>query len=268
MQIALSTVCLPELSWPEALAEAARAGFGHVELLMIPGWVHVQPDQVPAAELRRQAEARGVRLVCLHAGGLDGLDEKKLADSRAYLVSVLKYARELGVGLVNVNGGYTPEGFDPANRPAVLDRIGAAVRGLTPLLDELDLHLTLENHFHFQLQTFADYQAIDAHTRGLERIGFTVDTGHFTAAEVDMPAFIAALGQRVFHVHIKDHVGLQSLPLGHGKTDNRAVIAALRRWNYAGYLSVELEVHDRANAIRYVHEALPYMQRLVAMETR
>ena len=88
--------------------------------------------------------------------------------------------------------------------------------------------------------------------------------GHFTAAGVDMPAFVAEFGPRVFHVHVKDHVGLQSVPLGAGRTDNRAVLAALRRVGYRGHLSAELEVRDRANAVRYLREALPYMTRLLA----
>ena len=43
MNISLSSVCLPELSWQEVFRSAAESGYTAVELLMIPGWRHLQP---------------------------------------------------------------------------------------------------------------------------------------------------------------------------------------------------------------------------------
>ncbi len=268
MKIAISTVCMPELSWQDALAECSRAGYANVELLMIQGWKHVHPGEAPASEILRVAKSHEVKIVALHGGGLDGLNEQAVAQTRDYLVSVLKFAKELRVGLVNVNGGRTPDDFDPAGRAAVVERIATALRGLAPLLEKLSLRLTLENHFHYQLQTMADYELLNVQTADLKRVGFTVDTGHFTSAGVDIPMFVRTFGPRVFHVHVKDHVGTQSVALGAGQTDNRGAVAALAKQGFNGYLSTELEVHDRENALRYVRESLAFMKDLAETGAR
>ena len=78
-----------------------------------------------------------------------------------------------------------------------------------------------------------------------------------------MPAFIRRLGKRVFHVHIKDHIGTESVALGDGQTDNVGVIAALREIGYAGHLSVELELHNPAARLPAVQAALPYLRGLL-----
>jgi sugar phosphate isomerase/epimerase len=80
---------------------------------------------------------------------------------------------------------------------------------------------------------------------------------------VDIPAFVRAMGTRVFHVHLKDHIGSQSMALGAGQTDNAAVLRALKDVGFEGHLSVEMEVDDRENALRYVQESLPYLTRLM-----
>ena len=53
------------------------------------------------------------------------------------------------------------------------------------------------------------------------------------------------------------------MAFGKGDTDNLAVVTALRELNYDGDISVELEVHDRENAVRYVQEAQPYVANLL-----
>lgn len=65
------------------------------------------------------------------------------------------------------------------------------------------------------------------------------------------------------HVHINDHVGTQSVPPGQGQTDNRAVSQVLRKGSYHGWLTVELEVANRHNALQYVKDAFTYMRELL-----
>ncbi len=258
MRIALSSVCLPDLSWREVLAAAATAGYRDVELLAIQGWKHIDPYSITAAEIQVETKRTGVQIISLHAGGLDGLDDTTIAATEQYLRRVLQLAHELGVPLVNVNGGIMPASGDA--RPPMLQRIRAALRRLAPVLEQLNLRLTLENHFKFQIEQPEHYDGLFVSPR----IGVTIDTGHFTAAGVDMPPFIRRLGQRVFHIHIKDHIGPQSVALGDGLTDNAGVVAALREIGYAGHLSVELELHNPAARLPSVQAALPYLRRLLA----
>jgi sugar phosphate isomerase/epimerase len=257
MQIALSTVCLTHLDWRENLAAAAGAGYQNVELLAIQGWKHVDATTIPAAELLAEAQRTGIRIIGLHAGALDGLDDTTIAATEQYVHRTLQLAHALGVPLVNVNGGRMPK--EPTDRQPMLQRIAVSLRRLAPVLEQLGLRLTLENHYGFQIEQPADYDGLLVSPR----IGVTVDTGHFTAAKVDMPALIRRLGQRVFHVHIKDHIGTQSVALGDGQTDNAGVIAALREIGYSGHLSVELELHDPSARQPAIAAALPYLRRLL-----
>lgn len=201
---------------------------------------------------------------CSPYGGIDGASDASLTDSLAYLDRVCAYAVEVGVGLVNGNGGYTPHGITPEGRQVIARRIGEGLAGYELSLAARGLRLTLENHYGFQLQTPEDYAEVFAVVPDTGRIGMTVDTGHFSAAEVEMPLLIQALGPRVFHVHMKDHIGLQSVGLGQGQTDNAAVVSALNEVGYDGCISIELEVADKENEPRYIREALPYVERLLA----
>ena len=258
MQIALSTVCLTDLNLREALAMAATAGYRDVELLAIQGWKHIDPNSITAAEIQAETKRAGAQIFCLHAGGLDGLDDTTIAVTEQYVRRVLQLAHELGVPLVNVNGGMMPKAG--GDRQPMLQRIATSLRRLAPVLEQLNLRLTLENHFNFQIEQPEHYDGLLVSPR----IGVTIDTGHFTAAGVAMPPFIHRLGQRVFHVHIKDHIGPESVALGAGQTDNAGVIAALRAIGYTGHLSVELELHNPAARLPAVQAALPYLRSLLA----
>jgi sugar phosphate isomerase/epimerase len=265
MRLAMSTVCLPELSWQRNFDEAAAAGFRFVELLAIRGWVHVDPQKTSVDEVREGARRSGVEIIGLHAGGIDGSSDAALASSVECLKLVAEMAAKLSAGLLVFSGMKTPEGTDAAARPVILKRIAKGLAELEPLLARRRIRLGLENHYRCQIETLEDYQAVFAEpVGGSPWVGATVDTGHFTSSQVD-PAHVArALGRRVYHVHVKDHIGTCSMGLGHGHTDNAAVVRALRESGYAGFLSTELEVEDRENAVRYVHEAKPYLEKLLA----
>ena len=257
MRIALSSVCLPNLSWREVLTAAATTGYRDVELLAIQGWKHIDPNSITAAEIQAATKRAGVQIIGFHAGGLDGLDDETITATEQYIRRALQLAHELGVPLVNVNSGMMPKAG--GDRQAMLQRIATSLRRLAPALEQLNLQLTLENHLNFQIEQPEHYDGLLVSPR----IGVTIDTGHFTAAGVDMLPFIRRLGQRVFHVHIKDHIGQESVALGDGQTDNAGVVAALREIGYAGHLSVELELYNPAARLPAVQAALPYMRRLL-----
>jgi len=260
MNIALSTVCLRDLSWQDVFRCAVESGYTAVELLMIQGWRHLQPGEVPACEVREEAARCGLRIIAVHAGGLDGATDESLGATVEYIDRVSAFALEAGVPMVNFNGGLTPA---DTPRGSFLRRIGDTLEQYESKLAGSGLRFTVENHFGYQLETTDDYRAVFGRLKDARQVGITLDTGHFTAAGVDMPAFVREFGEHIFHVHMKDHIGTRSVALGKGETDNRAVVAALREQNYGGDISVELEVHDRENSSRYAREALPYVRNLL-----
>ena len=91
-----------------------------------------------------------------------------------------------------------------------------------------------------------------------------MDTGHFHAAGVDWKALIRRYAARIYNVHLKDHLGPQSVAIGKGEIDLPGLVAVLREIDYSGPLALELEVTDPENLPRYIAEAHEYMSRLLA----
>ena len=266
IQPALSTVSLHHLPWPQVLDAARDSGFTAIELLMIPGWVHVAPDRVPAAEIRQEFQQRGLRLIGVHGGGLDGTSEETLSASLRYLEMLLPVAAAAGASFLNINGMPVHSSTPPAQRREMLERIIRGLRVLEPQVRALGMQVTLENHAHCHIATPEDYQVVLAAfpLPGHAWLGATVDTGHFHLSQVDPIPAIHSLRGRVLHVHVKDHRGAHSVPLGAGTLDNLGAVRALREDGYCGHLSCELELGDVQESVAAVRQGLPYLTDLIS----
>ena len=99
------------------------------------------------------------------------------------------------------------------------------------------------------------------------QVGITIDTGHFFSAGVDWRPFIHKYADRIYNVHVKDHIGTQSVALGQGQVDLRGYVQELDAINYEGALAVELEVEDPENLPRYCAEAYTLLDELVCQVT-
>ena len=100
-------------------------------------------------------------------------------------------------------------------------------------------------------------------TTSSPNVGVTLDTGHFTASGVEPADVARQLGDKVFHVHIKDHIGTKSVPLGAGQTDNVSLVRVLAEQGYGGYLSQEIECGRGEQADRAAADGFAYMTRLL-----
>jgi inosose dehydratase len=132
---------------------------------------------------------------------------------------------------------------------------------LIPMLEETGVKIALENHYKNWIQYVPDYEHIFQHIDH-QLVGITLDTGHFTSAKVDSVEVVRRFPDRIFHVHIKDHIGTQSVPLGEGVTDNFAVAKELKHIGFAGYLSQELEVSEDLDGDLVARNGYHYMTRL------
>ncbi len=262
MRPAISTVTYMHHTWEQALDLASAAGYRQVELLMIPGWIHLQPGTLAPERLRAELARRSLSLIGVHGGGLDGNDQSAVARDRDYLAALIPYASAAGAAFVNINGAPVPPGTTGAERARMLDRIVGALRVLEPIAGSHDIAVTLENHARCHLETASDYRHVLAAFPGASWLGATVDTGHCAAAGVDAAALVEDLGARLMHVHLKDHAHGRSVPLGEGGIDNARVLRAAR--GYRGHLSVELELADAAAEGEPAIAALPYVRRLIA----
>jgi sugar phosphate isomerase/epimerase len=150
-------------------------------------------------------------------------------------------------------------GPDRASEPLApflrsLEELAAALEGT-------DVKIALENHYRNWIQDIQDYEYIFQHVDH-PHIGITLDTGHFTSAGVDSAAVVRRFAGKIVHVHVKDHLGTQSVPLGMGQSDNFAVARELKTIGFTGYLSQELEVAEGIDADQAARDGYGYMTRL------
>jgi sugar phosphate isomerase/epimerase len=247
----------------ETLQHAPGAGFEYWGVAGPPFWTAGVPQWVDAEKINRLAAEAGLRgMTEVYASGIP-TDSPEAA--RTYveysLVHSCALAERLHCPLVVFSGGKRGDGGN-----ATLDASVAGLRALLPRIENMKVKIALEPHFHSRYQDAEDYDYI------FERIdhpqlGITVDTGHFHAAGVDTKAFIRKYARKVWNIHLKDHVGAQSVPIGEGEIDLRGLFAVLHEVGFDGPLALEIEPEDPDNLPRYVAEAYAYLKKLLAEVT-
>jgi len=176
----------------------------------------------------------------------------------ASLVLIAEAAVKMSSPLLVFTGG--------RRRPGGLEVTIAGIKKLLPLIADMPVRLAIENHYRSQIESRADYDQILGEIN-TPKVGITIDVGHFHSAGVDWRALIRAYPDRIYNVHVKDHVGTQSVPVGAGEIDIRGLIEELHSISYDGALAVELEVADPENLPRYCAEAYIYLRDLVESVT-
>lgn len=143
-------------------------------------------------------------------------------------------------------------------------RLEPAIAGIKELMSMLDsdLKLALENHYNSLFELREDYDRIFSEIDD-PRVGITVDTGHFHSAGVDWKELIRSYSDKIYNIHLKDHVGTQSVPLGEGDVDLRGLVEELHKIDYDGALALELEVRDKENVPRYCADSYTYMKAII-----
>jgi sugar phosphate isomerase/epimerase len=226
-----------DLPLGEALDELAGVGFCLVDVWL--GHSAGEPDRVAQALGERDLEA-----VAVSAGGFYTVDSD--AVPRA-----VDLAQAVGAPVIVA-----------CVAPAVLDTV----------LERLPAHVTLciENHWDQSLATSREVrEVLDTHSG----VAACLDTGHALLVGEPPQRFLAALGPRVKHVHLKDAaspslserlVGRrlrarflprpQPVTPGDGDLDVRGVRRALEDVGYAGALALEHEGAEPTAALELMRE--------------
>jgi len=231
---------------------ASEAGFDSLEMLIMPpetASFHNHSLRTTSVEtLKNDFKQYNLKCTGLHIGGLD--TDGRLKGQLEYAHTAIDVAMELGCNLLVMGG---PDRVTEPFRPYI-----QAVESLVPHLNKNSVKLGLENHVHNWLQYIQDYDFVFDFLDS-PMIGMTLDTGHFTAAGVDAEEVARKFASRIFHVHVKDHIGIHSVEMGMGVTNNRGCVIALKESGYDGYLSQELEVNKEIADIAAI-DGLKYMQ--------
>ncbi len=248
------------LSTGTVLGQMAELGLRGTEL-GAPGFLPEEPD-----ELRRVLEHHGLSpagafvALVLHERTLDRALEPALATARLLAATG---------GQMLVVAAVQDERW---SSPAALDRddwrrLGAHLRAVEEAVGELGVSTALHPHFGSLVET------ADEVKRALEvsNTGWCLDTGHMLIGGVDPAQFVDEHGERVVHLHLKDvdsrhgpapRTGPDALQqatrdglfvaLGQGEAPIEAVLGALDRHGYDGWLVLEQDTAIIADG-----EALP-----------
>jgi inosose dehydratase len=254
----------PNPPFGAVLDAIAEAGYEGTELGPY-GYLPTSPEALDR-ELRSRRLALGSSFVALPLE-----DPSQRSKSVAQALAVGRLLKTQGVGEViladdedparqRIAGRVPADGsagwIEPAWREAI-STVHAVARALR---DELGMQAVVHHHAGTFLETPEEIERLLAETDPA-MIGLLLDTGHAVYGGADPLDIVRRHGARVRYVHLKDaqraeldhvrrsDVSMQEAwtrgvfcPLGEGVVDFPAVIEALRRAGYAGWMIVEQDV--------------------------
>lgn len=262
MKISLSQLVLPKVTVPELLQLAKDNDYDEVELnLRHDANVDFNYD-ISDAQLkafRDKAEELAVPITSMaiqaKAGNLlaDGKEQEAGIESAVF---GMECAAKLGAKVcLHTLGRLTPElYYEDAYNNAI-----CALKKLAVTAEKLDVYFAVEfiwNGFLFSPLEMRNF--IDA--VGSKRVGFYFDPGNMAVFQFPQH-WVRALGERIFHVHLKDWQGgaLNGswTALLEGEVDFPVVMKELRAASYNGPLVSEVaenlaSIADTAVAMRKI----------------
>jgi len=238
--VAVSPCSNPDLTLEECLQKYGALGYRRIELFT--GWTRAAAD--PLADPRRY-----LRLARDHGFTYSSLHLPSLSDDPASVSEAAwaaRFASDIGCRCVIVK----------AEHKGLFAEAG---RQLLDAIERLPVIPVLQNHKGSAISTLDDYLAA---LRALDdqRIFCTLEVGHFHSVGVPWRQAYDALKDRIRHVHVKDQIGAQSVPFGTGEIDLPGLFATLVEDGYDGDVVVEMEVADKKNTLRYLGDALRYIE--------
>lgn len=242
-QIAVSPCSNPEMALDLALA--SYAGIGYQRFEVFTSWAKSAFDYKADPEFYISAGARhGMQFHSLHLPAIrpDQIDET-LADA----VRAAEFAAAIGVDVVL---------YKAADRPTYIEAAGRFLDAIAGL----DITPVIQNHFGTPLSSLDDVKEV-MEGIGDARMKSLLEVGHFHSAGVPWREAAGYLGGSIALVHIKDQIGAQSVPFGKGEIDLPGLFAFLDDSGYNGCYVVEMEVEDRENTLKYLEDALRFMER-------
>jgi len=240
LKLSVASYSLRELSRADAIAAVQALGTSYVSVKSF----HLPYDATPEelAEGRRAFEEAGVQIV---SGGVIYLHENDDDHIRHHF----EYARLCGMPMMVI-----------APTHETMPRIETFVK-------EYDIQVAIHNHGP-EDEHFPTPQSALAVINNMDpRVGLCIDVGHTARAGVDVVEAIAASGDRVLDLHLKDLRDLsdnESLCIvGEGKMPVAAIFKQLQAMNYSGCVNLEYEI-DAANPLPGMQRSFAYMRGALA----
>lgn len=196
------------------ISEVKKLGLSAIEFC----GVHFPCDPAHAglAEVKQLIADAGIVVPCY---GVESFTADEAANRAKF-----EFAKAMGIGILTADP--LPESFD----------------SLDKLTEEYKIKIAIHNHGPNDMRYGKVQMVLDAIQDHSPMIGACVDTGHSIRSGEKPHEVLAALGDRVISLHLKDwtHGGEEQI-LGDGDMDLTAVAKVLKDINFGGPLMIEYE---------------------------
>lgn len=266
MKISGHTLGTPSLDLPDALRLFRRLGMDGAEVIWQDDYRSGLPetdDEVRLSETRTIARELDLEIAALtpYVTGLNSLDDAERERDLERFARAIRAAERLDCRRIRVYAGRFFE-EDMPRREAMWSRLIDSLQHLGAQATGAGVVLCVENHFGTMTVTAAETAALMAAVDS-SGVGILYDQANLAFTYAESYELAIELQRRwIQHVHVKDLVftkpdapfvasdvarvspeqrHVRSRLVGEGILDWPAIIAALRREGYDGYLSLEYE---------------------------
>ena len=241
--ISLATQSLWDRSLEEAIETAARVGYDGVEIVCHPPYLPIEDLERLSGLISGKLDALQLEAVSLTVI-TDFVTPETIADNVRFLHAIVDLAAPFNTRLVKMSPGApvadrgTPEQWESAITYISECADHARDRGVA---------LAIETHLGQLSNTVEGTLRL---VRGIDRpnVGVVLDWCNIMVEGGDPVEGTEALGEHILLVHAKDgHMtesGPRWDPIGEGELDYPALLGALGRTGYDGFISVESLVVD------------------------
>jgi sugar phosphate isomerase/epimerase len=280
MQTSIFSKVLGDRSFEDACEIAAEIGYDGIEPRGRPPHLPAETTDAEARRYRELLDDLGLDVPCLatYSGHYVGKDPAECEGELSTLERFCELAELLGTDLIR----HGPGGPAPFEATEEDYEFGARwMRRAADLAGEYDKRIAIEIHADTILESAS--QAVDFLERvDRDNLGVIHDAGNmFIAGEAYGPESIETLGDRLFHVHVKDERMVDGPDgsshfehdradgpryfaptlLGEGEVDHGPLFEALADAGYDGFLTAEChlpqaEEGDDARIAEHEYEAM------------
>lgn len=243
MRIACSTAAFCRSPLEGAVRGVRELGFAEADLLVIEGWVHVNPTDLvndwdgTTARVDALLQENGVRPIALNAGLSVLLHDRSAEACEQRRRQVAALARFAGLYSVAVSGMQPSlTGLDGRPVEQVFRDSVASLQEMAAIAEPAGLTLALECHVRSAFESLPDALRLLDEAPWLS---VAYDPSHFAMSGVDLRETLPLL-ERAAHVHLRDAApGRMQVHLGEGTVDFDWLLGSLRDQGYAGDVSIE-----------------------------
>ncbi|HPA18478.1 MAG TPA: sugar phosphate isomerase/epimerase family protein [Verrucomicrobiae bacterium] len=252
VRIGCGTVTFRKLSLDDALQRIARAGYEYCETQATGPWCpHVDAWKDDPEKFKRRVQDYGFKGVT----GLWSPHGAIIANPKSVegITQAIRWAAAAGIPVVHAGDGKKPEGMSDDD---ALKLMRGRLAEILEVAEKCRVYLGIEPHGSFSLTTeglrrimglsSSPWLGINYDTANVHRVTYAEKAEGAYAFQPygerqDEVATLAAVADRVVHLHLKDVVGAKCVALGEGGVNLAGCLDVLRQRHYAGAFSLETE---------------------------